>query len=419
MSLAALLQDLLAFSVQGTLVTMVAAALARALPIDRPTLGLAWWRAVLLVAIALPFLGGWVPMAGGSVQIAFATFGPVSTLSTLSLGRAYWAEIVTAALAFGLIFSTLRLFRGLRRLRTCRERAVPFDPRALVGLEDLVGARAEVRLSRDVAVPATFGLRRPMVLLPAAVQEMESERQRAIVAHELFHVRRRDWPMAVAEEALAALFWFHPAVHFLLGRIRLAREQCVDAAVVAALGGRKAYLESLLEVARGRVATEPVAAALFLGEHHLRERVELLLKEVVMSKLRALCHLSLGGLFLLLAGSVASWSFPLSSSAGSEKENPKTSAEKAKLGEPRLVHKVNPVYPAEAKKGRLEGVVHIETRLAKDGSVAEATATDGHPTLAEAALLAVRQWRYEPVVGPDQKPVEVKLTITVNFRLAD
>jgi hypothetical protein len=49
----------------------------------------------------------------------------------------------------------------------------------------------------------------------------------------------------------------------------------------------------------------------------------------------------------------------------------------------------------------------------------EATATDGHPPLAEAALAAVRQWRYEPVLGADKKPVEAKLTITVNFRLAD
>ncbi|HEY6554060.1 MAG TPA: energy transducer TonB, partial [Vicinamibacteria bacterium] len=109
--------------------------------------------------------------------------------------------------------------------------------------------------------------------------------------------------------------------------------------------------------------------------------------------------------------------FPLSSSALSEDEKPKATAEKAKVGEPRLVHKVNPVYPAEAKKDRLEGTVHIDVRLAKDGSVAEATATDGHPTLAEAALLAVRQWRYEPVIGPDKRPVEVKATITVNFRL--
>ena len=118
-------------------------------------------------------------------------------------------------------------------------------------------------------------------------------------------------------------------------------------------------------------------------------------------------------------GAVASSSFPLRASAQPEGEKATASADKAKVGEPRLVHKVNPVYPPEAKKDHLEGVVHIDTRLAKDGSVAEAKATDGHPTLAEAALAAVRQWRYEPVLGPAGKPVEVRLTITVNFRLAD
>ena len=256
-----------------------------------------------------------------------------------------------------------------------------------------------------------------MVLLPAHVQEMEAERQRAIVAHELVHVRRLDWPYAVAEEALAALLWFHPAIHFLLGRIRLAREQCVDAAVVETLGGRNAYLESLLDVARRRLRPEPIPAALFLGDRHLSERVELLLKEVAMSKVRAACHLSVSALFLVLAGAVASSSFPLSAAGAAEEESKGATAEKAKPGEPRLVHKVNPVYPPEAKKDHLEGLVHIDARIAKDGSVAEAKAVDGHPTLAEAALAAVRQWRYEPVLGPDKKPVEVRITITVNFRL--
>ena len=197
----------------------------------------------------------------------------------------------------------MRLVGGALRLRTCRLRAVPYDTPALRGLEDLVGARADLRLSPDVSVPATFGLRRPVVLLPTHVAGMEDPRQRAIVAHELIHVRRRDWPQAVGEEILATALWFHPAIHVLLARIRLAREQCVDAAVVAALGGRKAYLESLLEVARRRLQAGPVPAALFLGEHHLTERVELLLKEVVMSKARAFSHLSVSAFVLTVAGS--------------------------------------------------------------------------------------------------------------------
>ena len=417
MSLAAFLQDLLAFAVQGMLVTAVAAVLARALPIERPAWKLAWWQAVLGAALALPFLGHWAPVAGDRIQIQFEGFGPRVSPSIFSVGRSYWPELLVAVLALGVVVRALRLVRGAFRLQACRRRAISFAPESLRGLASGLGAQAEVRLSPDVVVPATFGLRRPLVLLPAHVQEMEPDRQRAIVAHELIHVRRRDWPSAVAEEALAAVLWFHPAVHFLLGRIRLAREQCVDAAVVETLGGRAAYLESLLEVARRHLRAAPVPAALFLGEHHLTERVELLLKEVVMSKVRAITHLSVSALFLVLAGAVATSSFPLSASASPEEE--KATAEKAPAGAPRLVHKVNPVYPPEAKKDHIEGVVHIETRLAKDGSVAEARATDGHEALAEAALAAVRQWRYEPVLGPDQKPVEVKLTITVNFRLAD
>ena len=188
--------------------------------------------------------------------------------------------------------------------------------------------------------------------------------------------------------------------------------------MVAALGGRKAYLESLLEVARRRLRAGPVPAALFLGEHHLTDRIELLLKEVVMSKLRAFTHLSVMRALPRGRGAGRLRVLPALGHGGAGREGA-GHAEKAKAGEPRLVHKVNPVYPPEAKKDHIQGVVHVAARLAKDGSVAEAKATDGHATLAEAALAAVRQWRYEPVLGPDKKPVEVKLTITVNFRLAD
>jgi D-alanyl-D-alanine endopeptidase (penicillin-binding protein 7) len=415
MSLAVFLQNVAALVVQGVLVTAVAAALVRVLPIERPALELAWWRTVLLLTLALPFLGIWTQ--GDRIEIGLLSFDPVPASSVLSRSRSYWPESVVTALAIGLASCSVRLALGARRLRIWRLRAVLYDHAAFRGLEETIGARAEIRLSPDVTVPATFGLRHPVVLLPTHVTSMEAERQRAIVAHELIHVRRADWPGAVAEEILAAVLWFHPAVHFLLGRIRLARERSVDAAVVKALGGRRAYLESLLEVARHRLRAEPVPAALFLGERHLTARVEFLLKEVMMSKLRALSHLFVCALVLAVAGTCASAYFPLSAMAEPREEKAPVANQKASLGEPRLVHKVNPVYPEDAKKDHIQGVVHVAARLGKDGAVAEAKATDGHATLAEAAVAAVRQWRYEPVLGADKKPVEVSLTITINFRL--
>lgn len=413
MSLVLAVQNLGAFCAQGLLVAAGAAVLARLLPLDRPGLKLAWWQAVLLGILVLPWLEPWPSSTLGRVEVTFGTVIPALGSPTGAFGRWSWAEVVAAVLLAGFAGRIAWLAAGAWRLRACRLRAATLDPSgtALHGLDEALGVRAVFLVADEVGAPATFGLRRPVVLLPRAFFEMDADRQRAAATHELIHIRRHDWLATVAEEVLAAAFWFHPAVHFLLGRIRLAREQCVDEAVVRILGGRDVYLESLLEMARHLVHGPAVPAALLLRERHLRDRVELLLKEVTMSKARALSHVAASAAFLLLAGALASFSLPLE---GTAREKPA----KKTAPEARVVHKVNPVYPPEAKKDHLEGLVHIDVRIAKDGSVAEAKAIDGHPTLAEAALAAVRQWRYEPFLGKDKKPVEVLLTVTIRFTLA-
>jgi beta-lactamase regulating signal transducer with metallopeptidase domain len=72
---------------------------------------------------------------------------------------------------------------------------------------------------------------------------MDLARPRAILCHEFLHVRRRDWLWRVAEEVLRALFWFHPAVVWLIGQIRLTRKQAVDQEVVALAGSRRLILK--------------------------------------------------------------------------------------------------------------------------------------------------------------------------------
>ena len=135
-----------------------------------------------------------------------------------------------------------------------------------------------------------------------------------------------------------------------------------------------------------------------------------------MSKIRTLCHLSVSALLLVAAGAAASAWFPLTAAASPEEEKQVAVVGKGGVREPHKVHSVAPVYPPEAKKDHIQGNVHIETLLAKDGTVAEATATDGHPLLAEAALAAVRQWRYKPT-QLNGDPVEVDTTITVTFTM--
>ena len=91
-----------------------------------------------------------------------------------------------------------------------------------------------------------------------------------------------------------------------------------------------------------------------------------------------------------------------------------------KLSEPivhaQLISRVEPRYPVLARQIRLEGVVLLHAVISREGGITALEAVSGHPLLVQAALDAVRQWRYRPTIL-DGEPVEVETTITVIFRL--
>ena len=81
-------------------------------------------------------------------------------------------------------------------------------------------------------------------------------------------------------------------------------------------------------------------------------------------------------------------------------------------GNARLIHtKVQPVYPDLARRSHLEGVVKLEVVVAANGSVRKVTVLGGNPLLAEAALDAVKQWRYEAA------PAETTELVELHFNL--
>ncbi len=86
--------------------------------------------------------------------------------------------------------------------------------------------------------------------------------------------------------------------------------------------------------------------------------------------------------------------------------------------EPKLVHRVTPQYPPEAREAGTEGTVVLEATIAKDGSVRETRVKqDADPHLVKAARAAVGQWRYEPVRDPQGKAVEATFSVKVRFAL--
>ncbi|HUI73302.1 MAG TPA: energy transducer TonB [Candidatus Acidoferrum sp.] len=81
-----------------------------------------------------------------------------------------------------------------------------------------------------------------------------------------------------------------------------------------------------------------------------------------------------------------------------------------------LINRVTPMYPPLARQTRISGTVRLHALIAKDGTVQQLEVISGHPLLVQAALDAVKQWRYRPTLL-NGEPVEVDTTIDVIFTL--
>jgi TonB family protein len=181
--------------------------------------------------------------------------------------------IVSVVLVGGMAVRATWLAVGLLRLRRIRMAARELHPlpHAVVTLQATLGLRARWFVTDAVAAAATYGVRSPVVLLPSADLWRDDAALRAIACHELRHVARCDWLRTMAEEVIRTALWFHPAIWFLVDRIRLCREQVVDADVIAMTGDRLGYAEALIESA-ATMSNPPLAPA-WLHGRHLRIRI--------------------------------------------------------------------------------------------------------------------------------------------------
>src|SRR6185312_5787374 len=100
------------------------------------------------------------------------------------------------------------------------------------------------------STPMAWGWPRSCVLLPAGFREWDGERLRVVLAHELAHVRRRDWLMQVATQVARCVYWFHPLAWLAAARVREESERAADDTVLRAGVDGPAYAQHLLEVAR-------------------------------------------------------------------------------------------------------------------------------------------------------------------------
>ena len=96
---------------------------------------------------------------------------------------------------------------------------------------------------------------------------------------------------------------------------------------------------------------------------------------------------------------------------------PKRTRVPARIAEANLVYDVTPKYPPEAGRERIEGIVVLMAVIGKDGTIRDVQVESGLPLLAQAAIEAVKQWRYRPYLL-NGEPVEIDSQITINFNLS-
>jgi beta-lactamase regulating signal transducer with metallopeptidase domain len=113
-----------------------------------------------------------------------------------------------------------------------------------------VQRRLRVVQSADMQIPVTWGLWRPVVILPADATEWDPGQLDAVLLHELAHVRRWDYLTHVLSEASRALYWPNPLVWLALRRARMERERACDDAVIRFGTVSADYARLLLDLAR-------------------------------------------------------------------------------------------------------------------------------------------------------------------------
>src|SRR5580693_7228623 len=309
------------WSAQVALLVLAAGFLPHIFKIRQPRVLLIYWRALIAAALLLPFAQPWhrpeplapinfAPPTGEFTSIVIGAPVPAATHWYLPSAEVI-AAIVGLIILAGIAVRFTILALGLLKLRQFRQSSKPIFnlPVSEAVLDEMrlrVNTSGEFRISSDVESPVTFGLAAPVILLPERFPTLDAQYQSTIACHELLHVRRRDWAHHLSEEILRAALWFHPAIAWLISRVRLSREQVVDLT-----GARKPYLEALLEFTNSRALAAAIPAPPFLVERQLAERVALMLKEVRMSRTRLIASLTAVAASLALVATLAIWTFPL------------------------------------------------------------------------------------------------------------
>jgi bla regulator protein blaR1 len=211
---------------------------------------------------------------------------------TISASLSHWLPAVLAIVWLaGFIAVLLTWLARWRQVSGQVRNAVPLhegrEVEALQRVQHTSGIRKQIRmlLSRTMLEPGIFGMLSPVLVWPKGISErLENAHLEAILAHELWHVRRRDNLAAAMHMMVEAIFWFHPLVWWLGARMVDERERACDEEVLELGSERQVYAESILKVCEFCVGS-PLACVAGVTGADLKKRMVHIMSEHVVRKL--------------------------------------------------------------------------------------------------------------------------------------
>ncbi|RPE74806.1 M56 family metallopeptidase [Vulcaniibacterium tengchongense] len=229
-------------------------------------------------------------------------------------------------------------------------------------------------------LPATLGLWRPRIVVPAGFDRYDAAQRAVMLAHERGHIARGDPCANAVAAALRCLFWFDPLLHFAARHFRHDQELACDQRVVARHPQhRRAYGEAMLQI---QLAAQPLPLGCHWGySHPLKQRIEMLKRPTPTVARR------FGGGLLVAAcvgcASFAAWALQPAPS-------PMNPTSEASLPAPK--------YPADALAAKVSGKVVLLIDLDANGVPTQVQVERSEPAgvFDAAAVSAARQWRFEP-----------------------
>lgn len=398
MNAALVWDNVVAYSLQIGLLVGLAALVPAALRLRMPRARLLYWHLLLAACLLLPVMR---PMRHSVltdkvlVTTTITAMAPAAPEPRIHLSRAQAALLLLAA---GMLARLTWLGVGLWRLGRYRRHSLPLEPASPWSVE------GDLRISEEVASPVTFGFRHPVVLLPPQFPELEPAKQEAVLCHEILHIRRSDWLVTLAEEMVRAVFWFHPAIWWLLGEIQLTREQAVDREVIELTKSRDEYVDALLAMAGAHARLDLAPAPLFLRKRHLKQRVVSILKEAGMSKKRWITALAAATGLLAAACWFVTGAFPLVAAPQTVNDAPGVTVDAT--GAP-LMHRSSVAYPPEARAAGVQGAVVLQVKVDANGEVGDISVLSGPDPLRRSAIQSVLQWHFMKEAAGSTRQVRI------------